>query len=97
MTMRGEDGVEHYSYYVSWEDIAAFKEPTSKIMAVLLQSTQMKEYFSAIEGIKIEHSPSLYQSVRPLIHSHIKILNISKNNITNLDEVLRELGDPNDL
>ena len=42
MTMRGEDGVEHYSYYVSWEDIAAFKEPTSKIMAVLLQSTQMK-------------------------------------------------------
>ena len=53
MTMRGEDGAEHYCYFVSWEDIPSFKDHTSKIMSVLLQSPQMKEYFAVIEGIKI--------------------------------------------
>lgn len=54
-------------------------------MQALLQSTYLREYFNALEGVKIHHSAPFFKSVAPLLHPAIRILNISANSLTQLD------------
>jgi hypothetical protein len=65
-------------------------------MQALLQSTYLREYFNALEGIKIHHSAPFFKSVAPLLHPAIRIINITANNLTQLD-FLKDLPPENTL
>lgn len=91
MRLDGE-GVEHYSYFVSWEDIKEIKQHNCKLMQFLLQSTYMRDFLFALEGLKIDNSPYLYQNIKPYLHAGIRILNISNNNLNSLTDILQELS-----
>lgn len=60
-------------------------------MLALLQSTYLKEYFNALEGIKIRNSLQFLKNVSSLFHQGIRILNISHNNISNISFILDSL------
>jgi hypothetical protein len=51
----------------------------------------MKEYFYALEGIKIENSPNLYKNICPFFHQNIRILNVSYNQIKNVEIFINNL------
>jgi hypothetical protein len=54
-------------------------------MVALLQSTSLKEYFNALEGIKIHNSPPFLKNITHLLHPGIRILNITNNSLQNLN------------
>jgi Leucine-rich repeat (LRR) protein len=66
-------------------------------MFALLQSTYLKEYFNALEGIKIKNSLHFLKSSSHLFHQGIRILNISHNNISNINFILDALPNENSL
>ena len=61
-------------------------------MSILLQTNHMKDYFHTLKGIKIQQSPYLYQQVRPFLHSNLRILNLQKNNLENIDQLLLSIS-----
>lgn len=66
-------------------------------MLALLQSTYLKEYFNALEGIKIKNSLQFLKNVPHLLHPSIRIMNISFNNISNISFILDVLPNENSL
>jgi Leucine-rich repeat (LRR) protein len=66
-------------------------------MLALLQSTYLKEYFNALEGIKIRNSLPFLKNVGHLLHPAIRIMNISFNSISNINFILDALPNHNSL
>lgn len=49
MTQNPSSGeTESYSYFVSWENVAEFREHSEKLMQILLQSNYMRDFFMAL-------------------------------------------------
>ncbi len=66
-------------------------------MHILLQSSYMHDFLLALAGVKIYNSPSLFHNIKSLLHPAIKIINISKNNISSLQEAFKDMPDNNSL
>lgn len=77
--MSGGWGEEGYGYVVSVSNIGQLKEHNEKIMTALLQSAYMKEYFSALEGLKVDNSPHLLRALVPLFSPLLRLLNLAHN------------------
>lgn len=51
-------------------------------MSALLQSTYLREYFSALEGLKVTNSLPFLKNITHLLNPTLRVLNLSSNCIS---------------
>lgn len=81
----------------SFQDLTEVREHNRGIMLALLQSTYLKEYFMALEGLKVKNSFPFLKNITHLLHPTLRIINFSYNSLSSANFLADSLPSDNAL